>query len=67
MLNRKRILWPVIVMIVLAIAFYLWGSSSTPAGQPALTLVNSATVQDFQRSFDAASSLTRVVLLVSPT
>jgi hypothetical protein len=49
------------------IGFYLWGSSSTPPGQPPLVSLNEANVSHFQQSFNAAISNTRIVLLLSPT
>jgi hypothetical protein len=66
-MNRKRALWLIIAVLLLAVAFYLWGSSHTPAGQPALVSLNPTNVAEFQRSFNAAAASTRIVLLVSPT
>jgi hypothetical protein len=66
-MTRKRALWVMAAIALLAVAFYLWGSSHTPPGQPPLVSLNDANVSEFQRSFDRASSATRVVLLVSPT
>lgn len=67
MLNRKRTLWLLIVVALLALTFYLWGSSHTPPGQPPLVSLSQSNVAEFRRSFDAAIAETRIVLLVSPT
>lgn len=66
-MTRKRALWLLCVIAVLAIGFYLWGSSSTPPGQPPLVSLDENNVLQFQQSFNAATSKTRVVLLLSPT
>jgi len=66
-MTRKRALWLIVAIVILAVAFYLWGSSSTPPGQPPLVSLAEANVSQFQQSFDAASASTRVVLLLSPT
>jgi hypothetical protein len=66
-MTGKRALWLVAAMVVLAVAFYLWGSSHTPPGQPPLMSLNEASVLDFQQSFNVANSDTRIVLLLSPT
>ena len=66
-MRRKTTLRLVIVIALVAMAFYLWGSSRTPAGQPTLLSLNNANVMDFQQTFDAAAADTRIVLLLSPT
>jgi hypothetical protein len=66
-MTRRREGWLIFAIALLAIGFYLWGSSSTPPGQPPLVPLNKANVVQFQQSFNAAISETRVVLLLSPT
>ena len=66
-MTRNRALWFVFAIAILAVGFYLWGSSSTPPGQPPLVSLNEADVSQFQQSFNAAFSNTRIVLLLSPT
>lgn len=66
-MSRKRALWLLFVLVLLLVGFYLWGSSSTPPGQPPLVLLNEANVSQFQHSFNSAISNTRIVLLLSPT
>ena len=66
-MTRKRTLWLVIAIAILAVGFHFWGSSSTPPGQPPLLSLNEANVSQFQQSFDGAFSNTRIVLLLSPT
>jgi len=66
-MTRKRGLWLIFAIALLAVGFYLWGSSSTPPGQPPLVSLNQANVMEFEQSFNVAISRTRVVLLLSPT
>ena len=66
-MTRRSTLWVVVAIAVLAVAFYLWGSSHTPPGQPQLVSLDKANVIDFQQSFNAAASDTRIVMLLSPT
>ena len=66
-MTRKSTLWVIVLIAVLAVAFYLWGSSHTPPGQPPLVSLDNANVIDFQQSFNAAASDTRIVMLLSPT
>ncbi len=64
---RKQALWLVFAIAILAVGFYLWGSSFTPAGQPPLVSLKEANVSQFLQNFNAAVSNTRIVLLLSPT
>ena len=66
-MTRKRVLWLIFTVALLAVAFYLWGSSHTPPGQPPLVSLAPANVTDFQQSFNATPADTRIVLLLSPT
>ncbi|HLH10067.1 MAG TPA: hypothetical protein VKW78_22720 [Terriglobales bacterium] len=66
-MTRKRALWLVVAIALVALVFYLWGSSHTPPGQPPLVSLDQANVSQFQQDFNAANSDTRVVLLLSPT
>ena len=66
-MTRRRALCLIVVVTLLAVAFYLWGSSHTPTGQPPLVSLNPRNVTNFQQSFDAAAADTRLVLLLSPT
>jgi hypothetical protein len=66
-MTRKRAFWLVFAVMILVVAFYLWGSSSTPLGQPPLVSLNEGNISEFQQSFNATVSDTRIVLLLSPT
>ena len=66
-MTQKRALWLVFASAILMVGFYLWGSSSTPPGQPPLVSLNEVNLSQFQQSFNAAASDTRIVLLLSPT
>jgi hypothetical protein len=64
---RKRVFWLFFAIAIVVVGFYLWGASSTPAGQPPLVSLSETNVAQFQQSFNAAVSDTRIVLLLSPT
>ena len=64
-MRRKRALWLLTAIAIVAVGFYLWGSSSTR--QPPIVSLNETNVAPFQQSFNAAISDTRIVLLLSPT
>jgi hypothetical protein len=66
-MTGKRVVSLVVATILLAVAFYLWGSSKTPPGQPPLGFLNQSNAGDFQLAFNAAAADTRIVLLLSPT
>jgi len=66
-MTPRRGLWVIFAIAILVVGFYLWGSSSTPPGQPSLVSLNQANVAQFQQGFNAAVGSTRVVLLLSPT
>jgi len=56
----------VCVLVLLAI-FYLWGPSAVPQGQEPLLTLSRASLNDFQKAFDAQIDGPRMILLLSPT
>ena len=66
-MTGKRTFWLSVAIVLLAVAFYLWGSSRTPPGQPPLVSLNRSNAADFQQAFNSAVADTRIVLLLSPT
>lgn len=52
-MTGKRTFSLIAAIILLAVAFYLWGSSKTPPGQPPLVSLNQSNVADFQGAFNA--------------
>ena len=66
-MTRKRMLFLIVTIALLAVAFYFWGSTYTPPGQPPLVSLSDANLVDFQHSFNAVAVDTRTVLLLSPT
>ena len=66
-MSRQSTLWLIPAIVFLAVAFYLWGSSKTPPGQPPLVSLKQSNAADFQKAFNAAAADTRLVLLLSPT
>ena len=48
-------------------AWYYWGPSTVPAGQPALVALQPENFAGLKASFNQASGSVRVVALLSPT
>jgi hypothetical protein len=59
--------WFVLVVVVLTIGWYLWGSRRAPRGQPPLTSLTPANLDLFKSAFNGATDRNRLVLLLSPT
>jgi hypothetical protein len=62
--------WFVAVLVIaafVALAWYAWGPSHTPQGQPPLTSLASDNIASFKDSFNDAADRVRIVLLLSPT
>jgi len=57
----------IVVALLLAAFFYLYGGSQAPAGQQPLQGVTAQSVGEIKNAFNAASGETRIVLLLSPT
>lgn len=63
----RRIALGLLVIGFLALAWYAWGPSHTPPGQPPLVSLTSDNLSSFKDSFNEASGRIRIVLLLSPT
>ena len=62
--------WFVAVVVIaafVALAWYAWGPSHTPPGQPPLRSLPNNDMSSFKDSFNEASDRVRIVLLLSPT
>jgi hypothetical protein len=55
------------IIAVLLIVWYLWLSTGTPPGQPALTSLTQNNLVHFRNDFNGAEGAARLVLLLSPT
>lgn len=63
----RRVGLVVVIVALFALAWYAWGPSHTPQGQPALASLTNENFSSFKKSFNEASDRIRVVLLLSPT
>jgi hypothetical protein len=54
------------VLVLLAVA-YLWGPASAPPGQDPVVALSEGNLAEFEKAFDAATDVPRLVLLLSPT
>jgi hypothetical protein len=67
-MKTKRIIIVIVsVVLVLLLAWYLWGPASVPPGQEPLTVLSEQNIPQFQAAFDSAGDTPRLVLLLSPT
>jgi hypothetical protein len=63
----KYAAWFALVVVALSVGWYLWGSRRGPRGQPPLTSLTSANLDQFKTVFNGAADRNRLVLLLSPT
>ena len=66
-MNRKRIFLVALVLIAFGIAYYFYGGSSTPKGQPPLTRFSSGDLMPLKSAFNNSASSIRIVVMLSPT
>ena len=55
------------VLIAFGIAYYFYGGSSTPNGQPSLVRFSSDDLTPLKSAFNDSASSIRVVVMLSPT
>jgi hypothetical protein len=56
-----------VIAVVVALAWYAWGPSHTPNGQPPLRSLTNDDISAIKDSFNDADDRVRIVLLLSPT
>ena len=66
-MSRKRIFFAATILVVFGIAYYFYGGSSTPKGQPPLMSFSSGDLTPLKTAFNASASCIRVVVMLSPT
>ena len=66
-MKKRAAIIGVIVLLLLMAAFYLWGPSSVPRGQPPRVTLSNVNFSEFENAFDADANVLRLVLLLSPT
>jgi len=66
-MKKRLIIAAAVAVLLLAVAFVLYGPSRAPAGQPPLTRLSPADFHEFEAAFDADVAAPRLVLLLSPT
>ena len=67
MTKKRVIVLPLIAVVLVLAAMYLWGPSSVPAGQEPLVALSNTNFSTFENAFDRDSEAPRLVLLLSPT
>lgn len=53
--------------LLAAFAWYLWAERHTPAGQPPLARLDTASLDALRAEFNAHAGKVRIVILLSPT
>lgn len=66
-MNRKRIIWGVVIVVILGVAYYFYDGGSTPKGQPPLLSLNSNNMSELKDAFNNSSSSVRLLVMLSPT
>jgi hypothetical protein len=67
MKTRLSIIGVLVIVGLLALAWYFYGGQKVPAGQPPLISLSSSNFDQLRTAFNAASGEVRIVLLLSPT
>ena len=66
-MNRKWILWGVVIVVLLGVAYYFYGGGTTPKGQPPLVSLNSSNMSQLKDAFNSSASSIRLLVMLSPT
>jgi hypothetical protein len=66
-MKKRLIVVAAIALVLAALATYLLVPGSVPRDQRPLVKLTATNLAQFQTAFDAADSMPRVVLLLSPT
>ncbi len=66
-MNGKRILLVVILLALFGAGLYFYGGHSVPKGQAPLVSFSGGDLTTLKTAFNASTSCTRVVVMLSPT
>ena len=67
MKRSRKIIGLCLLAILAGIAYYLYAGSAVPAGQQALTRLNTSNFGELRSAFNEAKDSVRIVTLLSPT
>jgi hypothetical protein len=63
----KKLLYVALAAVALGVAYFFYGGSSTPKGQPPLLSFSSGDLTPLKTAFNASASSTRILVMLSPT
>ena len=66
-MTRRNIALGVAALAIFAGLFYLYGGHQTPNGQPPLTDLNAANLNELRNEFNGSHAQVRILVLLSPT
>jgi hypothetical protein len=66
-MNRKRVVWSAIIVMVLGVAYYFYGGGTTPKGQPPLVSLSANNMSTLKDAFNSSASSARLLVMLSPT
>ncbi len=66
-MKRKRIILFAAIAIAGFFLYYLYGGSTTPAGQQPLVRLTSSNISALKDAFNGSANSVRLLVLVSPT
>jgi hypothetical protein len=66
-MKLRTVLIALLAAVLCAVGYYLWGERRTPAGQPPLATLDTASLDTLRSEFNAHADKVRIVVLLSPT
>ncbi len=63
----KKFLYVALAAVALGVAYFFYGGSSTPKGQPPLLSFSAGDLTPLKTAFNASASSTRILVMLSPT
>ncbi len=63
----KKLFYVVLAAVALGVAYFFYGGSSTPKGQPPLLSFSSGDLTPLKTAFNASAASTRILVMLSPT
>lgn len=66
-MRRRNVGLGLAALVILSGLFYLYGGHQTPKGQPPLTDLNSANLDELKNEFNSSQANVHILVLLSPT
>ncbi len=63
----KKLFYVALAAVALGVAYFFYGGSSTPKGQPPLLSFSSGDLTPLKTAFNTSAGSTRILVMLSPT